>query len=517
RTFSVTASDACGNAVVTPSTVVDTWTEDIAPPTIDSVPSGIAYGCNPPSRRGDADVKGLVSASDNCGGSPTVTVTHLDSGTPCARIRTFSVTASDACGNAVVTPSTVVDTWTEDIAPPTIDSVPSGIAYGCNPPSRRGDADVKGLVSASDNCGGSPTVTVTHLDSGTPCARIRTFSVTASDACGNAVVTPSTVVDTWTEDIAPPTIDSVPSGIAYGCNPPSRRGDADVKGLVSASDNCGGSPTVTVTHLDSGTPCARIRTFSVTASDACGNAVVTPSTVVDTWTDDTAPPTIDSVPSGIAYGCNPPSRRGDADVKGLVSASDNCGGSPTVTVTHLDSGTPCARTRTFSVTASDACGNAVVTPSTVVDTWTEDTAPPTIDSVPSGIAYGCNPPSRRGDAAVKGLVRASDNCGGSPTVTVTHVDSGTPCARIRKFGRSASDACGNAVVTPSTVVDTWTEDTAPPTIDSVPSGIAYGCNPPSRRGDADVKGLVSASDNCGGSPTVTVTHVDSGTPCARIR
>src|SRR5439155_89646 len=124
------------------------------------------------------------------------------------------------------------------------------------------------------------------------------------------------------------------------------------------------------------------------ASDGCGNSVATPSTVVDTWTDDLVLPTIDSVPAGIAYGCNPASRRDDAAVKALVTASDNCG-TPTVTVTHVDSGTPCAMTRTFTVTAKDGCGNSVVTPRTVVDTWKNDTIPPVLSANPANASYEC--------------------------------------------------------------------------------------------------------------------------------
>src|SRR5260370_42626964 len=99
--------------------------------------------------------------------------------------------------------------------------------------------------------------------------------------------------------------------------------------------------------------------------------------------------------------------------------------------------------RSFTITAADACGN-VSAASTVAYTWTDDTTPPTITSVPtSGLALGCNPAaaSLPTDASVQGQVTATDNCAGTPVITVSHSDAPAGCVRseerrVGKEGRS---------------------------------------------------------------------------------
>jgi hypothetical protein len=116
--------------------------------------------------------------------------------------------------------------------------------------------------------------------------------------------------------------------------------------------------------MDSGTTCAPIRTFTVTATDACNNPSA-PKTVVYTWTADTTPPSV-TVPAGGDLGCSPTNLPTDVSVKALVTVSDTCS-AVTTTVTHVDSTTNCVASRTFTVTAKDACNNT--TTKTVVYTY----------------------------------------------------------------------------------------------------------------------------------------------------
>ena len=170
---------------------------------------------------------------------------------------------------------------------------------------------------------------------------------------------------------------TVPSGGNLGCNPTNPPTDASVKALVTAADNCS-TPTINVTHVDCGTACAPTRTFTVTATDSCGNTAA--KTVVYTWTADTTAPTITAVPTGSNLGCNPTNPPTDASVKALVTVTDNCG-TPTINVSHADAATNgCTVTRTFTVTATDACGNTSAA-QTVVYSWKIDTTAPTF--------YGC--------------------------------------------------------------------------------------------------------------------------------
>src|SRR5207253_3104914 len=155
----------------------------------------------------------------------------------------------------------------------------------------------------------------------------------------------------------------------YLCNPAaaSLPTDASVKGLITASDTC--SPAlVNVSHVDTISGCVTTRSFTISATDQCGNTSV-PVSVVYTWTTDIGLPTLANVPSGSGLGCNPAaaSLPTDASVKGLITASDTC--SPAlVNVSHVDTISGCVTTRTFTISATDQCGNTSA-PVSVVYTW----------------------------------------------------------------------------------------------------------------------------------------------------
>src|SRR5262249_7387255 len=212
-------------------------------------------------------------------------------------------------------------------------------------------------------------------DSDSGCTHTRTFTITAQDACGNTS-SPCTVTYTWTVDTTPPTT-TCPTGSDLGCNPATPPTDASVQAQVTAADNCNGTPTITVTHTDSDSGCTHTRIFTAKAKDACGNTSA-PCTVTYTWTVDTTPPTITSKPAGGDWGCNPDpsSLPTDASVSAQVTATDNCSGTPTISVTHTETSSSCLTTRTFTITATDGCKNQ--SSATVVYTWTADTTPPTI-------------------------------------------------------------------------------------------------------------------------------------------
>src|SRR6266581_4795750 len=363
----VTASTCCSYSLTVVITNADQTTSscqynsgsfvDTNPPSV-TVPIGSNLGCNPGDLPIDATVAALVSASDTCS-AVTTNVSHLDSTNGCVITRTFTVTATDACTNA--TSKNVVYSWTTDTTGPTL-NVPTGSNLGCNPANPPTDATVASQVSASDTCSAVST-NVSHLDSTNGCVITRTFTVTATDACTNA--TSKNVVYSWTTDTTGPTL-NVPTGSNLGCNPANPPTDATVASQVSASDTCSAVST-NVSHLDSTNGCVITRTFTVTATDACTNA--TSKNVVYTWTTDTTGPTL-NVPTGGNLGCNPANPPTDATVASQVSASDTCSAVST-NVSHLDSTNGCVITRTFTVTATDACTNA--TSKNVVYTWTTDT------------------------------------------------------------------------------------------------------------------------------------------------
>jgi hypothetical protein len=177
-----------------------------------------------------------------------------------------------------------------DSSPPMITATgtPSDGMLGCNPSAAQIDAAL-GTAMATDNCGPVTLNVSTASPVFTGCNASQTRTWTATDACSNTASTSRAA--TWTVDMTPPNL-TVPAGRDLGCNPSTLPSDSDVAGQSSATDNCGGTPTITATHSDSTSGCMTTRTFSVTATDACGNMSSPAKTVVYTWTVDTAAPTI---------------------------------------------------------------------------------------------------------------------------------------------------------------------------------------------------------------------------------
>ncbi len=414
-----TVTDCSGNTNQCTFTVT---VQDTNPPVI-SCPTNVMVECGQST---DPASTGMAAATDNCDTTPTVTFTDAISGN-CPQTITRTWTATDYSGNSnsCIQIITVTDT-----TPPAI-SCPPDKQLQCGDSTNPANT---GTATATDNC--STTVSITFTDVATPAnctgnAGIdRTWK--ATDACGNS----STCVQHITfVDTTAPVISSVPAGGNLGCNPANLPTDASVKALVTATDNSG-SVTVSVKHVDGGTACAPTRTFTITATDGCGNAS-SPSTVVYTWTADTIPPVISSVPTGANLGCNPANPPMDASVKAQVAATDNCG-APSINVTHMDATSGCAVTRTFTITATDGCGNTSAA-KTVVYTWTADTAPPKI-ICPANISV-----SNLSVATTNytGVATATDNCDANPVVSYTDSVSNS-CGSVIARTWKATDACGNS-------------------------------------------------------------------------
>ncbi len=158
-----------------------------------------------------------------------------------------------------------------------------------------------------------------------------------------------------------------------------------------------------------------------------------------TWTIDTNAPVFTSVPANQDLLCNPPVLPTSASIAGLVTVIDDCS-TPLVTVSCQDSPLAgCSTMRTFTIIASDNCGNVATT--NVIYTWKTDTQPPSITCLPDMVVTNPNPA-----ISVTGIPIVVDNCDTNPTVT--NVDSSTPgdCSGSLIIYRtwSAIDSCGNS-------------------------------------------------------------------------
>jgi hypothetical protein len=406
------------------------WQVDNEPPVIDP-PDGGDRGCNNPITCDE--VLAQTTVTDNCPHEPpTVDCQSEDSRDGCIVTRTFTITATDKCGNRST--ATVVYTWNEDTEPPVID-MPSGGDLGCNPEHIPDCNDVQ----VTDNCPHEPpTVDCQIEDRQDGCIWTRIITVTATDKCGNRSWRQE--VYTWNEDTEPPVID-MPSGGDLGCNPEHIPDCNDVQ----VTDNCPHEPpTVDCQIEDRQDGCIWTRIITVTATDKCGNRSWRQE--VYTWNEDREPPVID-MPSGGDLGCNPEHIPDCNDVQ----VTDNCPHEPpTVDCQIEDRQDGCIWTRIITVTATDKCGNRSWRQE--VYTWNEDREPPVID-MPSGGDLGCNPEHIPGcdDVIV------TDNCPHEPpTVDCQIEDRQDGCIWTRIITVTATDKCGNRSWRQE--VYTWNED-----------------------------------------------------------
>ncbi len=473
--------------IISDGTSMDTCTQvfkvrDNTPPSI-TCPAGITVTC---SGNVPAPNTGLVTASDNCTGSPVITfVSDVTVNQTCVNRYTLNRTyrATDACGNS----STCAQTITVfDNTAPTL-TCPTNLTVTCanNVPTPN-----PGSISASDNCGGAPVVTfVNDVTVNQTCVNRYTLNRTyrATDACGNS----STCLQTISvfDNVAPSI--TCPPNVTVSC---IGQVPAINVSAVMTSDNCGG--TVTVTHVSdqiSGTMCSNKLTLTRTyrAIDACGNSATCAQVIL---VNDQTPPSI-TCPAAITVTC---ASQVPTPSPGSVVASDNCGGSPTVVfVSDVTVNQTCTNkymvTRTYR--ATDACGNS----STCTQAITvNDQTPPTI-SCPANITVTC---ASLVPVPNTTSVGAGDNCTGG--VTITHVQdiiSNQTCTNRYLVTRTyrATDACGNSATCNQLIT---VNDQTPPAI-TCPANITVQC---AAQVPIPNTANVTSSDNCNGVPTVTFVN-----------
>ncbi|MBK8968426.1 MAG: T9SS type A sorting domain-containing protein [Lewinellaceae bacterium] len=458
------AEDACGNLNSCDQLIT---VDDKTAPAI-TCPDNVTVSCDSNVPAVDVDD---VTASDNCGGS--VTVTHLGDvpNGSCPKIITRTYQAEDACGNLNSCDQLIT---VDDKTAPAI-TCPDNVTVSCDSNVPAVDVDD---VTASDNCGGS--VTVTHLGDvpNGSCPKIITRTYQAEDACGNLNSCDQLIT---VDDKTAPAI-TCPENVTVSCDSNVPAVDVDD---VTASDNCGGS--VTVTHLGDvpNGSCPKIITRTYQAEDACGNLNSCDQLIT---VDDKTAPSI-TCPDNVTVSCDSNVPAVDVDD---VTASDNCGGS--VTVTHLDDvpNGSCPKIITRIYQAEDACGNLNSCDQLIT---VDDKTAPSI-TCPDNVTVSCT--SEIPDVDVDD-VTASDNCNG--VVVVEHLSddiSGVVCEDryLVKRKYKATDACGNTAVC-TQVIKVY--DDTPPLI-SCPADVTVSCT--SEVPAADVND-VTTSDNCGGQVNVT--------------
>jgi len=484
------------------------WQVDTEPPVIEP-PDGGDLGCNPVHIPTCDEVLAQTTVTDNCPHEPpTVDCRYEDRRDGCIVTRTFTITATDKCGNTST--ATVVYTWNEDTEPPVIEP-PDGGDLGCNPVPPECPIIIQ-QTTVTDNClHEPPTVECQCEDRRDGCIVTRTCTITATDKCGNRST--ATVVYTWNEDTEPPVIEP-PDGGDLGCNPVPPECPIIIQ-QTTVTDNClHEPPTVECQCEDRRDGCIVTRTCTITATDKCGNRST--ATVVYTWNEDTEPPVIEP-PDGGDLGCNPVPPECPIIIQ-QTTVKDNCPHEPpTVECQCEDRRDGCIVTRTCTITATDKCGNTST--ATVVYTWNEDTEPPVVNNVPETDKLPCNTRPTCDLLIARHNIHAKDNCTHEPPTLHCEpgevVDLGN-CRFRQTFTFWAVDKCGNRSRDYQLVVF-WKEDTEPPVLHNVPEDRDLGCNPTHIPDCDEIRSGVYATDNCDPDVPVTCTYRDIVIGCLRIR
>ncbi|MEM6319867.1 MAG: gliding motility-associated C-terminal domain-containing protein [Bacteroidota bacterium] len=516
-TVTFTATDDCGNASTRSASL--TVTDTIAP-TIDQVANDLNVSpVNPAVTledwlrvHGNATAFDFCTVIDNSDTSTHWTIPNIDTTTSCggnvSYVATFKVT--DACGNADSTIATysVVDGLGSNIAgqiPDTTDA--------CG-----GDNDGLKLEQwfiairdrdLRDKAGNQLTfVEINYVDRdsfvgnwmgvGVPlpdfipdhdCQWFLDAEIIFEDDCDDLVR--DTARFSLTDTIRP-TIDNIPADTVVDC------GQIPAPIIVTASDNCDTSVTVTLMEKSDTTLSAINVTRTWTAMDDCGNSAVDSQLIM---VIDTIAPMMGEVPSDTIVTCgNIP------DAPLFIQATDNCTDSFDLTYgfdeisTQLDHPDSCLTysyriTRIWTVT--DAFNN---TDSSIQIITVVDTLAPTF-TVPNDITVSCE---LQNELTITGQpTDLMDNCDTMPNFSFVDLVIGSDCSNggaldtiVRTW--TVRDACGNATQDTQRII---LIDTTAPVLTGLVTDITIQCN-----GDGaplPVIGTdITATDNCMGNPLI---------------
>ena len=387
RTY--TATDACGNVTSVEQQVH--LVDDIAPVVaFDFCPSDVTVALDD-NCMADTSVDALgmatATASDNCD-MPDVVVTYVDSDTllgcgPTFEFtRTFTATATDACGNMAASVSCSQTIMIEDTTAPSIDMAAMDATVECDGAGNAADLNAwlasNGGATATDACGGVMwTNDFDALSDDCGATGAATVTFTATDDCGNATSTTATftIEDTTAPDVmaaADATVECDGAG-----NSVDLSNWLDSNGGATATDACGGVMwTNDFDALSDDCGATGAATVTFTATDDCGNATSTTATF--TIEDTTAPDVMAAADATVE--CDGAGNSGDLaawlDSNGGATATDACGGvmwTNDFDALSDDCGATGAATVTF--TATDDCGNATSTTATFT---IEDTTAPDV-------------------------------------------------------------------------------------------------------------------------------------------
>lgn len=439
------------------------------PPAITVDAQDITINCGPDQNneiQNWLDDAGGAVANISCGNSQwSNDYSGLSDGCGMTGSATVQFTVTDDCDNTAVTTATVT---VGDNTPPGIQTQASDITVTCDG-AGNGLQDwlsTQGGAQASDGCSG-----VTWSDDfagiSEDCGEMATVTVvfTATDACGNSSTTSATVT---AEDNVSPEIQTPASDMTVACD-----GEGNISALQGwlsdhagavMTDNCGEIMwSDNFSELSDGCGETGSATVVFTATDVCGNSTTTAATFH--IADNTAP-VVEQDAALIQLECDGSGNQSEINSwlasHGGAIVTDDCS-----SLTWSDNfnalSDKCGATGNTQVTftATDACGNSVVTSAVILIL---DQTPPEIHTVARDTTFSCEGDT---ETAVqqwledRGGARATDMCG---EITWSHdfVTPGAFCESTQTIDVAfvATDECDNASTTSATLTIEKTTSTA---------------------------------------------------------
>ncbi|MBK12654.1 MAG: hypothetical protein CL849_03905, partial [Crocinitomicaceae bacterium] len=474
-----TATDDCGNASETSATFT---IEDTTAPNLTVTPTH-DIACEEYSSEG---IYG-ASSSDVCGESEVVLVSVSEVSSNCAGVYLHTYMAVDECENESETYEQVVTLIDTDAPAVTIWYCPvdanRSTDENCEADTTP-EANGIALASAEDNCDDNPEVIVEYSDVVTPgCTGSytieRTWTATATDHCDNAASTSCTQIITVTDDTDPVPSISCPAAYTVDADElceadttPAAAGSA----TATATDNCSPADNISldITYEDSEAifECdgeySFVRTWTVVATDDCGNDASTSCTQTITVEDNTAP-TWDAYDTYAYAACEDLLDPTDPTLV-PISASDNCSEvSYSIEAFQLSGGCPGTWMRVW--TATDDCGNVSAETEQYVQLYDNIKPVPvivcpedyTIDA--DGACEADITPAAAGEATAT----ATDNCAAEEDITIAITYEDGPITDVctgayyftRTWTATATDECDNVDSISCDQLITVEDNTAP--------------------------------------------------------
>ena len=540
RTWTVMATDSCGNSNVTSDDQRIDIQDQIAPSFlaegVDTLECDLWGAC-------DYDYLhslGLVTVTDNCEMSHVdAECTPLSAG--CWDDYIIDYTAVDMCGNTSTFQQIVV---VIDRTPAEFTLAPADYTLECS------DASLTGSVThelgnaysvpeftpgdgmhaeAMDNCDAEALVSYSDLILTTTCLQEYTIKRTYStmDCSGNYA---EHIQYITIEDTTAPEFTAFPADETVECDAVPAVADMST---LAASDNC--DPAVNIAYLgevraDGACEDTYTLTRTWSTTDCAGNTHEQSQTIE---VQDTTAPTLsiecpaDQLYANVCFADGDLSLATNGEPTWVVS--DNCDAEVSVSFTHVDAAVAdCTDgdsadegsytlTRTFTVTALDNCGNTTVLSCDQVLTFTDEEAP-MFDGNPDELypaPITCGDMPDPFDTSILPL-HASDNCDSELTyeISTAFLTSGScPGTYVRIW--TAYDDCGNQAQ--SAIQYVATVDTLAPEFDFCPDDITVHLDENcSTDLSTDVTGMATVTDNCDSDPDVwheDVSFIDLPSAC----